>query len=90
MKLKKLIETVADETGLPKSDIERILLAAVKIISAHIARNGEIKLSKIGRFCVADIAEHEGTHPRTGERMMIARSRKIRFVPYKALKRAVL
>jgi len=82
----ELIEAVATQQGATKSDVKKIIDAALAAIADAAARGEEVSIAGFGKFKVKQSAAREGKNPRTGEPMTIPASRKVGFQPAKALK----
>jgi len=89
MKNAELAETLVSGHSMSKADARKVvddLFAA--ILTA--ARDGEeISLAGFGKFKVKDSPAREGRNPASGETIQIAASRKLAFVPAKAVKDAL-
>lgn len=84
-----LIATVADTTGLTKSDAGRAVEAMLDAITASLKKGKEVRLVGFGTFTVAKRAASQGRNPRTGEPIAIPASKRPKFSSGKALKDAV-
>jgi DNA-binding protein HU-beta len=81
-----LIEFVAKETHLTKSDSEKSVNAVFKGISATLAKGDEARFVGFGTFSVSKRKARTGRNPRTGEALKIAASSVARFRAGKELK----
>jgi DNA-binding protein HU-beta len=59
------------------------------VITEELVNGGEVKISGVGTFSVAERAAIEGRNPATGETIQIAASRTPKFKAATALKSAV-
>ena len=84
-----LIATVADATGLARSDAGKAVDGILGAITAALKDGDEVRLIGFGTFSVANRAAGEGRNPRTGEKIAIAASRQPKFSTGKGLKEAV-
>ncbi len=84
-----LIATVADSTGMSKTDVASVIDASLNSIADALKSGGEVKLVGFGTFHVTDRAATTGRNPRTGETIQIAASRQPKFKAGKALKDAL-
>lgn len=82
----ELIAAIAAETDLPKSDVSRVLDAALTNLSQALVRGDAVQLIGFGAFSVSNRAERSGRNPATGEAMTIKASKVSKFTPGKALK----
>lgn len=85
----ELIEAVALKCQTPRRDIERVITAAIDIITDELAHGGKVLFIGFGTFEVHDRAERQGTNPRTGEDITIPASKLPYFKPGKTLKKSV-
>ena len=81
-----LAETVATDHGLTKVDAKKIVDAVFVAIGDAAATGAEISLPGFGKFKVKDSPAREGRNPANGETIQIAASKKLTFVPAKAVK----
>ena len=86
MNKSELIAMTAENTGLTKKDAERVLNAALDIISASLVSGDKVQLSGFGSFEIKDREARVGRNPRTKETIDIPATRMPVFKPSKALK----
>ena len=86
MNHRELIEKIAAENGVGKAEARKILDALIAAILEAAARGDEVSISGFGKFKVKESAARQGRNPATGEAIRIAASRKLAFVPAKAVK----
>ncbi len=72
----QIVESIHNETGLPKNKSTEIVETFVEIIKKTLASGEDVMISNFGKFCVKEKAERKGRNPATGEDMML-RPRKI-------------
>ena len=89
MNKNELIASVARSAGLSKADARKVIDCVFDSIGSTLAGGGEVRLIGFGTFSVANRAARMGRHPRTGERIYIAASKRPRFRAGKDLKSAV-
>ena len=89
MNKNELVAGVARSAGLSKADARKVIDSVLDSIESTLAGGGEVRLIGFGTFSVANRAARMGRHPRTGERIYIAASKRPRFKAGKALKSAV-
>jgi DNA-binding protein HU-beta len=86
MNTSELIEKVAAEAGLEKTQARKAIDAIVAAVTTA-AKGGEtVALSGFGQFKVKDTPARQGRNPATGETIEIAAARKLTFAPAKAVK----
>jgi len=81
-----LAEMLAADHGLSKSAARETVEAIFGAIGDAAAKGREVSFPGFGKFRVKAMAARAGRNPRTGAPMKIAASKKIAFVPSKALK----
>lgn len=86
-----LVEAVAKETKLPKTEVAAVINATLEAIQGTIAKKTteDVVLTGFGTFTVAKRKERQGRNPKTGEAITIPAMRVPRFKAGKALKTAV-
>ncbi len=89
MNKNELIASVARSAGLSKADARKVIDSVLDSIGSTLAGGGEVRLIGFGTFGVTHRAARMGRHPRNGERIYIAASKRPRFKAGKALKSAV-
>ena len=80
------IAAMADQAGLPKKDVEKVLKAFTDVVSEELKNDGKVQLVGFGTFEVSKRAAREGRNPQSGEVMKIAASKAPKFKAGKALK----
>lgn len=85
----ELAETLVANHGLTKADARKAVDDLTAAIVTAAARGDEVSLTGFGKFKVKDSPAREGRNPATGEAIQIAASRKLTFVPAKAVKDAL-
>ncbi|MEK7819494.1 MAG: HU family DNA-binding protein [Pseudomonadota bacterium] len=89
MNKQDLSSSVADSTGLTKSDANRAVDAVLDVITATLKKGGEIRLAGFGTFRVAKRAARTGRNPQTGASINIPASKQPKFSAGKSLKDVV-
>lgn len=89
MNKQELIGSVADATGLSKSDAIKAVEAVFDTISTALKKGDEVRLVGFGTFSVSKRKASTGRNPRTGEPMKIKASSQPKFKAGKGLKDAV-
>jgi DNA-binding protein HU-beta len=85
----ELVDAVAAETDLRKSDATKAVDAVFNCISQSLKQGDEVRIVGVGTFAVANRAATEGRNPRTGEKIQIAASKTIKFRAGKGWKDSV-
>ena len=85
----ELVDAVAAESGLTKSDASGAVESVFNIIGNQLREGNSVSVVGFGQFSVSDRAARTGRNPRTGEEIAIAASRAPKFKAGKQLKDAV-
>lgn len=85
----ELAETLVENHGLTKPDARKAVDDVMAAIVAAAAKGEEVSLAGFGKFKIKDSPAREGRNPATGETIQIAASKKLTFVPAKAVKDAL-
>jgi DNA-binding protein HU-beta len=89
MNKQELIGTVAETTGLSRSDASKAVEGVFDTITAALKRGDEVRLVGFGTFTVSKRKASTGRNPRTGEPMQIKESSQPKFRAGKVLKDSV-
>lgn len=81
-----IAEVVAADQGIAKTEARKIVDAVFAAITDAAAKGEEISLNGFGKFKVKDQPERQGRNPATGQAITIAASKKLGFIPAKAVK----
>lgn len=85
----ELVERIAFETGMPKAHAARALEVMVDAVSEWLHAGERVAIPGLGSFYTSERAARQVRNPRTGESVMVAASRSVRFRPGKELKATV-
>jgi DNA-binding protein HU-beta len=75
----ELIEAVAGEAGLSKSEAEKAVNAFIQVVQGAVARDDKVTLPGFGAWSRTQRAARTGRNPRTGEPVQIAASKAVKF-----------
>ena len=89
MNKNELISSVANETGLTKTDSAKAVDAFVAAVTKALKKGEEVRLVGFGTFSVAKRAATTGRNPRTGAEIKISARNQAKFKAGKALQEAV-
>lgn len=89
MNKQELIDAVANEIDLPKTQAQGAIEAVIACITKALKNGEEVRLVGFGTFAVSDRAATTGRNPRTGEAISIPASKQPKFKAGKELKDAV-
>lgn len=84
-----LIDYIAADALITKSEAGRALDAAIHAIRHALKKGNTVQIIGFGTFSVGHRAGRTGRNPRTGESVTISASRVPKFKPAKALKDAI-
>ena len=85
----ELIDTLAARETVSKKFAKDFLDEVFEIIAEELSKGNEIDIHGFGKFEVKEQAERFGVSPRTGEKVKIEASKKVKFTQRKALKERV-
>jgi len=89
MNKNELINSVADASGLSKSDAASAGEGVFDSITTSLSKGDDVRLVGFGTFSIARRKASTGRNPRTGEPMAIKASNQPKFKAGKGLKDAV-
>ncbi len=89
MKKKELIERIAEEAGVPKSEAQKYFEAFEQVVTEALKAGEEVRITGFGKFSVKERKAREGRNPQTGEKMKIAASKVPTFSAGNALKESI-
>lgn len=85
----ELITKIAEDSGLSKSQADKVLSTLVDVMTNEIKTNGSVTLASLGSFNVVRREARKGHNPKTMAPMDIPASNAVKFKCAKALKDAV-
>ncbi len=77
----QLVEGIAKESGLTKTDAKKALDAFIKVIHHTMKRGDKMTLVGFGTFSVAEKPARAGRNPRTGAPIKIDARKAVKFKP---------
>ena len=89
MNKQDLIGSVADSSGLSKTDAAKAVEGVFDAITGALKKGDEVRLVGFGTFSVKKRAAGKGRNPATGQEIKIPASKNARFKAGAALKAAV-
>ncbi len=84
-----LIEHIAEETEMTKSQAKQALEAALSGIVNGMKKDGEVRLVGFGNFVVSRRAATTARNPKTGEPVAVPATNQARYKPSETVKKAV-
>ena len=85
----KLIDAMAEKSGLTKKDAEKALAAFIETIQEGLAAGEKIQITGFGTFEISERDERKVSNPQTGEEIDVPALRAPKFKAGKELKEAV-
>lgn len=79
MNKSELIEKVAGEAGLSKSDADRAVNALIGVVEAAVATGDKVTVPGFGAWSRTHRAARTGRNPRTGEPVQIPAANAVKF-----------
>ncbi len=89
MNTSELVAKIAEAHDMSKAQAKPLIDAFLKELIAEATAGGEVSLPGFGKFKVKSTPAREGRNPANGEKIAIAASKKLSFVPAKAVKEAL-
>jgi DNA-binding protein HU-beta len=89
MNKSQLIDAVAADSGLTKTDSARAIESLLDTVTRTLRKDGEVNITGFGKFSVVKRVARQGVNPRTGERLKIKASKAPKFSAGASLKQAV-
>jgi DNA-binding protein HU-beta len=89
MNKSQLVEAIATQADLPKSQAGRALDSLIDVITNELKAGNDVALLGFGTFKVSERAARTGRNPQTGEAIQIAASKAPTFKAGKGLKEAL-
>ncbi|OQX63858.1 MAG: integration host factor subunit alpha [Desulfococcus sp. 4484_241] len=72
----RIIDSVQEQTGLPRKKCDELVEDLLEIIKETLASGEDLMISGFGKFCVKQKKARKGRNPATGEDLMLD-SRKV-------------
>ncbi len=89
MNKSELVSSIAEKSGLSKSDAKKALDATVEAISEALKAGDKVALVGFGTFAVSERPERQGINPATKETITIAAKKVAKFKPGADLDNAI-
>ena len=74
-----IVESVQNQLGLPKKDCIELVETLLEIIKSSLASGDDVMISGFGKFEVKSKKERRGRNPATGESLMLAPRKIVKF-----------
>lgn len=74
-----IVKSVAKENGFTESKSKEVVETLLELIKGSLASGEDVMISRFGRFCINEKKLRRGRNPSTGEDLMLAPRRVVRF-----------
>ena len=75
----QMVESVQDQTGLPRNRSSKIVETLLEIIKSTLASGEDVLISGFGKFKVNEKKARKGRNPATGEDLMLEARKVVTF-----------
>ena len=75
----QIVDAIAEQNGFPKNKSSEIIEILLEFIKKSLESGEDVLISGFGKFCVREKRERRGRNPATGEDMIMAPRRVVRF-----------
>ena len=75
----ELIDSIYRQVDLPKTRSAQVVESLLEIIKKTLENGEDVLISGFGKFCVKDKRKRKGRNPQSGEDLMLAERRVVRF-----------
>jgi DNA-binding protein HU-beta len=89
VKKKELIERIAEEAGVSKSEAQKHFEAFEEVVTEALKAGEEVQITGFGKFSVKERKAREGKNPQTSQKMKISAQKVPSFSAGNALKEAI-
>ena len=85
-----IVSSIADNTGLKKSEVKTVFDALTELATTEVKKNGEFTIPGFGKLKKTNRKAREGRNPATGAIIKIPAKTTVKFSVGKAMKDSVL
>jgi integration host factor subunit alpha len=75
----QIVESIQDQTRFPRNRSSELVETLLKIMKDALISGEDVLISNFGKFCVKQKDERKGRNPATGEDLMLAPRKVVRF-----------
>ena len=75
----RIIDSVQEETGLPRKRCDELVEELLEIIKETLADGENLMVSGFGKFCVKGKKARKGRNPATGDDLMLDKRKVVTF-----------
>lgn len=76
-----IAQQVAQRTGMPKAQANRVVDAVLDVMQEELAKGAEIRITGFGSWRVVETKARTGRNPRTGQPLDIKAGKRVAFSP---------
>jgi len=85
-----IVSTLAEKTGMKKSEVKSVMDAMTELATSEVRKNGEFTVPGFGKLKKTNRKAREGRNPATGAVIKIPAKTTVKFSVGKAMKDSVL
>jgi DNA-binding protein HU-beta len=85
-----IVSTLAEKTGLKKTEVKSVIDAITELATTEVKKNGEFTVPGFGKLKKTNRKAREGRNPATGAIIKIPAKTTVKFSVGKAMKDSVL
>jgi nucleoid DNA-binding protein len=85
-----LLQTVADHTGMKKSEAKAFVENYLDVVKAYVMKGAKVKIGDVGMIMIRHRKARMGRNPQTGEPVKIKASKKLAFRQSSVMKAQVM
>ncbi|MBA2379890.1 MAG: HU family DNA-binding protein [Blastocatellia bacterium] len=85
----EIVNTLADSTGLKKTDVKGLFETLAELATSEVKTNGEFTIPGFGKLKKSHRKARDGRNPATGDVIKIPAKTTVKFTVGKAMKDAV-
>jgi nucleoid DNA-binding protein len=89
-RIKEIIDHISDTTNINKETIAKILEELPAVIAMHCSKQEEVHFMSFGRFVPKVYDERIRINPATQQKVVVAKSVSIKFVPTRTYKKVLI
>lgn len=82
----ELISSIAENTGVDHGDTRKVIECFISTVRSALERNEKVTLYRFGEFKIRNYPARAGHDPRSGEKILVAGSKVVKFKPSTSLK----
>ncbi len=75
----QIIDSIYRQVDLPKIRSVQVVESLLEVMKKTLENGEDVLISRFGKFCVKEKRKRRGRNPQTGENLMLAERRVVRF-----------